>query len=389
MRVSLATHAILPAIAITLLTSCSGASSTPTNPPNFVPQGVARSRAWHGLKAVSLASLYQGSTALARLAVPALQPPPGKCSEHCGFWASEFGANGVLRYGYSGNVPPECSVPGVAYVNDVNSETKNYLFIPDGANYTIDEYYFRHADGKCPQRPRYSIPDGPLSTMPIGQPSDVVPLNGGSTLFVANIVDYVSSPPYYGPGSVSVCSQSKGCTNFTNSAITGYAGGVACCTKSGSVSYCYLSAEGGAPNSPAGVLLYYPSCTGQGEQATGYVNPSTGGLDVDEDGNLAAVSMSDATVYVYGGCPKCQLLFKNPLRGLPVYGHFNTFTDEYVVGDAANGSLDVYEYSPSEGFSYFYSITDGLYASETPEGAAFVGWKYCRSQHCPSRVASR
>lgn len=72
--------------------------------------------------------------------------------------------------------------------------------------------------------------------------------------------------------------------------------------------------------------------------------------------------------------------------GVPVYGHFDAFGIQYIVGDAANGSLDDYNYTLCHGcppygyFKYHYSVTDGLYASETPEAAAYIRPERC--EHC-------
>jgi hypothetical protein len=361
-------------IAAMLLVGC-GAPSAPTDAVSLLPQSAGRPHRWHGVMPVSLASFFQGDATFAGRGLASLRPQAQKCGTTCGVWASEFGATALYRYAYLTSGSPLCSVPNVADVNDIDTQTKSTVYVPDGEDGTIKVFRYKASSNQCPDRPKSTIANGPAS-MPIGQPSDVVPLNQGSTLFVANIIDYISSRPYYGPGSVSVCNQ-RGCTNYTNAAITGYAGGVACCTTSGSVNYCYLSAEGGAASSPTGVLLYYPNCTGQSRQATGFVNPSTGGLAVDSAGNLVAISISNAMAYVYGGCPNCQLLFESSLIGQPIYGHFNTLGGLFVVGDAANGSLDLYSYRYSGGsgsFTYDRSITEGLNASETPEGAAFIGW---------------
>jgi hypothetical protein len=358
-------------IGATVLAGC-GAQRASIDAASTLPLGAAQSRTWQGLTPVSLASLYEGNTTVARRVLLGSRQRPPKCGVSCGLWASEFGATALDRFTYGANAPPVCLVPNIAYVNDIDTiETKADLYVPDGGSDTIDVFHYSPRSDKCPKKPEYSILDGPAN-MPIGQPSDVVPLDQGSTFFVANIVDYTSSPPYYGPGSVSVCNQSA-CTNYSNPAITGYAGGV----TSDFSGNCYLSAEGGAPSSPFGVLLYYPNCTGPGEQTTGFVNPSTGGLAVDQEGNIVAISISDATAYVYKGCPNCQLLSKNGLMGSPIYGHFSVLGGLFVVGDAANGSLDFYDYYASgisARFTYLYSVTDGLYASETPEAAAFIGF---------------
>jgi hypothetical protein len=368
--------AVIAIFAATVVASCENASQVVGTSPGAMPQAAStRSKSWHGLTPVSLASFFEGSTtAGTRGSLLSQGPPPRRCPSRCWIFGSEFGGTTINRYTPGSNDPPNCDRLRATSVNGFGAAFKA-LYVPDGDTDSIKIFDTRRNGRVCPEKPDDSVIDGTPS-QPFGQPSDAAGTRFG--MAVANIVTYSSTPPYYGPGSLTACTQSgfRGawtCTNYTNSAITGYAGGVACCSYVGSTYYCYLSAEGGPPSSPVGVLISYPNCSGSGTQVGGFVNPSTGGLDIDRDGNLVAISISDATVYVYSGCPNCQLKFKSRrLAGLPIYGHLDKFSAQFIVGDAANGSLDVYRYRLKKGLGhYLYSITDGLEPNETVEGAVF------------------
>ncbi len=55
------------------------------------------------------------------------------------------------------------------------------------------------------------------------------------------------------------------------------------------------------------------------------MNTYYGGLDIDKNGNIVAISAFDSNVYVYSGCnPACTLVGGPfPMHGEAVFGHLN------------------------------------------------------------------
>ncbi len=273
-----------------------------------------------------------------------------------GLYASEFLGTDVYGYPYQNenNGPDTCTVSRVQSVNDVAVDGVRDLIVPDGASHTILVY---KGPARC----------GALAatvTDPYGQPSDAAGPNALKQSFVvANIFDIKGAA-----GSLSVCrvSKKKGtCSvNLTNASMY-MVGGVAMDTA-GDCWADSMMASGG----PA--LVYFASCAGAGQVATGFQNADLGGLDIDSAGNLVSISAADGNVYVYSGCnPACTLVggpfaLENPA----IFGHLNKQSNELAVASYTEGGIDVYSYAPS-GITYLYSITNGLEASLDVEGAAY------------------
>jgi hypothetical protein len=128
-------------------------------------------------------------------------------------------------------------------------------------------------------------------------------------------------------------------------------------------------------------LTYFKGCAEPAQNATGYLNPSAGGLDIDNHGNLVAISdaspdehgvslQSSSEVYVYSGCnPKCTLV-GGPfaLEGGSLYGHLNKENTRFVAADHEYGQVDIYKYTPTA-IRYLYSFNNGL--STSIIGAAY------------------
>jgi len=182
------------------------------------------------------------------------------------------------------------------------------------------------------------------------------------------------NPDGSGTGSLLVCDLKNGCTTNLQNPGMHQVVSVAL-AKDGD---CWASSNPVA-------LTYFQGCSGSGETATGYENPYPGGLDIDNDGNLVAIStqiidqdrktlpLSAPTyaVYVYSGCrPACKRI-GGPftLEGQAIYGHLNANSTAFAVADYTLGQIDVYKYSP-KALTYDYSFNNGLFESSI-KGVAY------------------
>jgi hypothetical protein len=192
-----------------------------------------------------------------------------------------------------------------------------------------------------------------------GQPEDASSTNASNgKIAVGNMFDT------NGAGSISICTIAGGCTaNLTNSNMYEVAGVLM--DKAGD---CWASA---ATQSGTATLTYFKHCSGNGQAATGFQNKYYGGLDIDKDKNIVAISSFDAKLYVYKGCkPACtQVGGPYSLQGQTMFGHLNKQSMIFAAADYQYGQIDVYQYSTS-GITYIYSFNNGLNATDMVEGVA-------------------
>jgi hypothetical protein len=351
-------------VAAALTAGCSGNSSTTSSLPN-TPQSTQTHST--NVRFLPLA------TANASLVPKELRPTgamklhgrsggvsPDSAHSSYGIYVSEFYSN--MIYGYmtpnTSNNPPTCTVSPASYPNDVASDMGGDLIDPDGGTHSIIVY----AGPKLCGKQLGSIND------PYGTPSDAASANAKhGTIAVGNIYDGVGYG-WYGPGSVSVCTMSGGCTsNLTNSNMYEVAG-VALSTNGD----CWADSE---DQSGTAWLTYFAGCSGAGVTATGFVNTTLGGLDIDKDGHLLAIDAYAGQLYVYSGCnPTCTLLNgPQPLQGQSIFGHLDRSSMDFAAADFQYGQVDVYKYEATTGkIKYAYSFNNGLTASDIVEGAAFA-----------------
>ncbi|HVN69267.1 MAG TPA: hypothetical protein VMU38_06445 [Candidatus Binatia bacterium] len=265
---------------------------------------------------------------------------------------SQFYAGLINGYPHknTSNGPPTCSLTA-SYPNNIATDMVGNLIDPDGGSRSVIVY---SGPGMCGSE-LGSFSDS------YGQPSDAASSNASTgTIAVGNIFDNSDAP-----GSISVCTLAGGCTaNLTNPNMYEVAG--VAMDKSGN---CWASA---VTSGGTATLTYFAGCTGAGEAATGYLNSSYGGLDIDNNGNLVSISYSSSQVYVYSGCnPGCTVV-GGPftLQGEAVFGHLNRQSMTYCTGDFLNGEADVYYYSPTS-LTYWYSFNNGMDASDDVEGCAY------------------
>jgi hypothetical protein len=260
--------------------------------------------------------------------------------------------NGVIN-GYPANnkknAPPTCSLPA-NLPQDVAVDREGNLIDADSGSFSVIIYKGKGMCGKLLS----SISD------PYGQPADAVSANAATgTIVVGNSSDTS------GPGSISLCTISHGCTkNLTNANML-YVASVAL-AKNGD---CWASAEN---TSGSATLTYFKGCAGPGRAATGYENTSFGGLDVDSAGNIVAIAAFSAQLWIYKGCNPACTVVGGPysLHGDSLYGHLNETSTALVAGDYQYGEVDVYKYATS-GVTYQYSFNNGLSASDYVGAAAY------------------
>jgi hypothetical protein len=267
-----------------------------------------------------------------------------------GLYVGEFYGTAIYGFRRSGKGAAVCRIPGVVSVNDVASDTKGDLIDPDGGSRSIK--IFRPQCGSLLK----SIPD------PYGQPADAMSANAAtSTIAVANIFGLGRSN-----GSISLCSVENGCTkNLTNPNMYEVAG--VAISKGGD---CWASAID--KNNHAS-LTYFKGCTGNGETAKGFLDPSYGGLDFDAAGNLVSFSGNSAQVYVYSGCnPRCKLA-GGPfsMGGTSVYGHLNASRTMLAAADYQHGQIELYSYTPTT-VTLVSTFDTGLKASLDVVGVTYA-----------------
>lgn len=204
-----------------------------------------------------------------------------------------------------------------------------------------------------------------------GQPAAAYSQNAATgKIIIGEIINHITNT-----GDVLLCTISGGCGKpLTNSSVTpdSLAAGVAIdkngnCWESG---YAFINSN----NVPS--LFYWPGCTGDALVAQGVSMESYGGLAIDPSGNIVATDFT-SNIYVYS-CKyskitkkkpgeACTLLSTTPMEGESIF--FNIGKDgNLVVGDAAQGTVDVYTYSPS-GSTYQYSFDSGLIGQDVYGGA--------------------
>ncbi|HVN69264.1 MAG TPA: hypothetical protein VMU38_06430 [Candidatus Binatia bacterium] len=275
-----------------------------------------------------------------------------------GIYVNQFYGTAINGYEHknTANNPPICTVStGAVDINGISVDGKGNLITPYGEGYTgYGSIVVWQGPGMCGTM-LGSVTDT------YGQPSDAYSFDAqNGTIVVANIFDTGGAA-----GSVSVCTLSGGCTaNLTNAGMYKVAG--VAMDKKGN---CWASAE---DYSATATLTYFAGCTGSGEAATGFMNLDYGGLDFDKNGNLLSVDKTGQQLWVYSGCnPKCTVVGGPfPLEGESVFGAVNKQSMAFVAGDTGNGTADVYYYSPTS-LTYWYSISNGLTASETVEGVDY------------------
>lgn len=266
-----------------------------------------------------------------------------------GIYVAESFGTTILGYRANniGNRAPICTVHS-EYTNGIAADSDGNLIDPDGASDSIVIF----KGPKMCGRKLGAIHD------PYGQPSDASSLHAATgTIAVAN----ASS----GSASIAVCTLTGGCTKNLPVGSGLEVAGVALASNGD----CWASATN---STGVASLTYFKGCSGSGQTATGFLNSYYGGLDIDGNGHLLAISAFDSKLYVYKGCNPACSLFGGPysLQGEAVFGHLNKKSTEFAAADFVNGSIDVYGYA-QKSLTYQYSFNNGLNASLEIEGVTY------------------
>lgn len=344
------TSALCTTIAIGLVSGCAG-NMSPSN--SALPGAGQQFRA--GFAPVNVMGIpTRGQQVMQAILRPDKAMPDA--NKYGGLYVSQFDATAVYVYpaNNKNNKKPWCQVKNVSSVNGLGVDGAGNLMLPDGgASYLL----LYKGPGMCGKS------FGEIADT-YGQPSDAASNNAATgPIALANIFDSGKAP-----GSLTVCTNSGGCTtNLTNNAIY-EAGGVAMLTSGD----CWISASGVESGGTSPALVYFKGCAGGGTVATGFKNTSFGNLDIDSSGNLVATDSNAGTIYVYSGCASACKLVGGPfaMHGMSFFGKLNGAGGIYAMADIANGAIDVYSYSPKS-IKYEYSFTNGLEASLIPIGDAF------------------
>jgi len=263
-------------------------------------------------------------------------------------------SDAVLGYraNNSRNKPPICTVKA-SYPSGIAADSDGNLIVTDGGNGTILVF----------KGPKMCGPELGSFSDPYGQPVDAASAHAATgTIAVANIFDTG------GPGSIAVCTLAGGCTKNLRgpSNESMYEVAAVALADNGD---CWASST---DSTGTATLTYFKRCSGHGRTATGYENAYYGGLDIDSEGHLLAISAFDSKLYVYKGCAPACTLAAGPysLVGESVYGHLNEKSNMFVASDFLNGQVNVYAYTPSS-LTYQYHFNNGLSGSTDPEGVTY------------------
>jgi hypothetical protein len=266
------------------------------------------------------------------------------------------GASNSAIFGYHVNrrrKPPICRIERLRYADNVAVDGVGNLIVTNGHRGSVSVY----------KGPDMCGPELGSLRDTVGRPSDAASNNAATgTIAIGNALD-VS-----GPGSILVCTLPKGCSaNLLNPKMS-VVGGVALANNGD----CWASAIDAS--SGAATLIYFKHCSGSGRAATGYKNKGDGGLDIDAQGNLVAISSSGSqtSVYVYKGCNRrCSLVggpFALPYQAMR--GHLNKDSSELAMANVLAPQVDVYSYSPTN-ISYKFSFKINGISAVGVEGVAY------------------
>lgn len=250
-------------------------------------------------------------------------------------------------YGYSvqanGHAEEVCTkdVSQYSTVENIAVDRKGNLLVPLDANgNTVSIYTGPQMCGRLL---------GEVGSSADGYAVDAASLNVSTGKIVVAL-----APPFSLTGGVEVCRLGQTCSRLH---ITGqYILGAMAVAIDG-VGDCWAVVE---LFSGRIVLDYFKHCAQNGVAATGWVNPSGGGLDVDTLGNLVSIAPGKhSALYVYQGCrPSCTLI-GGPfhLAHEASYGHISH--DGALFASTGRGRVDVYAYHPN-GLAHLFSFETGL-----------------------------
>lgn len=343
--------AVCTTVAAALLASCSGNGTSPSSSVMPGGSGLTAQAKHH----VAQFNIPKSVMALARDGKLHGKKAPSSAIK--GSWASGF--FGVDVFGFpknnSSNGPPTCELGDSGSVNGFGVDTKGDVIIPQA--FSGVEVY----------APGCGSLLGTISDI-YGQAADAAAIDAvNGTIIVGHI------------GTVAVCTLSSlTCTELSAPGLSGFTS--VAMDKQGN---CY--AQGDNVDDVI-ELWYWPGCSGTPSNPTGFSEPGTfpGGLDIDNAGNLVAISQentSDAvsgnsTVYSGCGTGTCTVV-AGPTMLSPTgsgvdqdYCRLGRQNERLICGDASFSQVDVFTYLPSREPSYLYSFNNSM-TSVDVEAAAY------------------
>ena len=152
-------------------------------------------------------------------------------------------------------------------------------------------------------------------------------------------------PPFSLQGGVLACRFTGACSEILPTSYSEPNGAMAVAIDSAGDCWAVAELENVSRSGYDTALVYFQHCEAPGVKATGWINASGGGIDVDQAGNLISVSSgSPSQLYVYRGCkPGCQKI-GGPFNLLheATYGHVSR--DNALFASTGGGFVDVYDY---------------------------------------------
>jgi hypothetical protein len=257
----------------------------------------------------------------------------------------------VIGYGIdaSGRARKICHLSVGGYVpGGIGVDKFGFLMVPLGTN-NINLYLGPQMCGPIA---------GQITVDHYGYENDVASLNANKGKIVA-----AALPPFSLTGDVAVCYVGDAsCTVLdTHRHIVGAA---AVAIDSAGDCWAIVETLSGRRGS---LLEYFKGCRQTGVRASGWVNPTGGGLDVDERGNLLSISAAyrGSSLYVYSGCkPQCvRIGGPFSLAHFPAFGRISR--DNALFATTGQGFVDVYDYNPTAvrpkfSFSTGFQNTTGI-----------------------------
>jgi hypothetical protein len=319
--------ALRTGVAVALLAGCSANGSSPSS-SGMMPGGVGSASEMSQVERYGKV-LMAADWRFAQIDRTGLHERQAPRSAAGGIYTNDSTTNvlGILRNGHI------CIESTGDYVNGIGVDFKGNLIVPDDLGIQIYK-----GPMMC----------GPLVTTitdSYGQAAD------GAARDAINGTIVVG----HAGGVVTACSIARGCTALTLN-DTGFA--QVAMDKGGN---CYANAFDSS--SFASSLWFFGGCTGTGREQTGFSSPtgSTGGLDIDNKGNVVSTSQGAPSQLEVWHCASgacTRVAGPTPLNGTgdAVYCHLGEQNDRLACGDASTGTIDIYSYLPSRTPSYLYSI---------------------------------
>ncbi|MBV8498210.1 MAG: hypothetical protein JO003_03040 [Candidatus Eremiobacteraeota bacterium] len=359
----LLTAAVCTSVAAALLASCSGGNMS--SPSSSVMPGAGN--AGRATKLGHHVDAYQHIPLNLIKADGRIHGKKAPAQAAKGSYVSQFytGVNGYPKNN-SGNGPSICSV-GVFNVNGVGVDPSGNLITPS-YNSGNEEVNFYNNNSLCGSL--YTS----ISVSGQGEPVDAASNDAinGTSLIAGNTG--------FGTSAWLCSAGSNSCSAITFSGTNVPTGFLQVAMDKGG--NCYLdgySSATGVPTLWVSTGTASLPCSGAWTIASGFSESYSGGLDVDNKGNLLVIaalnsSFTVASATVYSGCATgtCTVLTgPTNLNGAGFYGRLGRQNERFIMSDQTYAQADVFSYQPGRTPVYLYSFNNGITPTGFIEGTAF------------------